>query len=64
MILPIELSAPGVWPRDRAVMVRKRVIFRPSAATYQSASFSRKAPSLMAEPPTVSVWRASSMMVL
>ena len=22
MILPMELSGPGVWPRERAVMVR------------------------------------------
>ena len=50
MILPIELSGPGVWPRDRAVMVRKRVNFSPSDCTYQSAIRSRKAWSLIAGP--------------
>ena len=49
---PAELSGPGVWPRDRAVMVRLRVCFSPSAWTYQSASFSRSAWSLIAGAPS------------
>ena len=60
-ILPIELSGPGVWPRDRAVMVRRRVYFSPSDWTYQSASFSRKLASLIAEPVRVERLAAMAM---
>ena len=30
-ILPMDASGPGVWPRESAVMERKRVSFSPSA---------------------------------
>ena len=59
--LPIEASGPGVWPRDSAVWVRRRVSRRPSACTYQSATFSRSAASLMPEPARVATLEASSI---
>ena len=58
-ILPMEASGPGVWPRESAVIERKRVSFSPSAWTYQSASFSRNAASSSAELFPDGVERAS-----
>jgi hypothetical protein len=57
--LPMEDSGPGVCPRERRVMVRKRVYFSPRDRTYQSARRSRTAGLRMAGvPPSASRSRA------
>ena len=58
--LAIEASGPGVWPRDSAVMLRKRVYFSPSLRTYQSARRSRIAVLSRAGSPSTSSVRASA----
>ena len=56
----IEFSGPGVWPRDSAVMVRKRVNFSPCVRAYQSAMRSRTAPLRIAGAPSSISERLSS----
>ncbi len=56
----MEVSGPGVSPRESAVMVRKCVYRRPCWRTYQSASLSRTAAFSIAGPSGISMARASA----